>query len=107
MNIIIPNIKSTENCRYLRNEIYNNVRCVVLEFTSIQTEREMQADGSIQKISYSHRIWMDIEDGFILKKEIYKLDRLNRVITYHVQVNCVTEKDINLPNLKDYELMNS
>lgn len=89
-----------ENYKYIKKEKYNKRECIVVEFGRLYGTMN---EG--EKEYYSRRIWVDIENGFILKEEHYCEEELSKIILYKIQVNIVTDKEIDLPDLTEYELL--
>ncbi len=88
---------NNEKFKYIGKEKYNNIKCVVLYYE----DAEMQGTAGVwTRLSY--KIWIDEERGHILKQETYKDGELSEITTYTIQTNCVTDKEIALPDLKDF-----
>ena len=81
--------------KYLKQETYNNQKCIVIELTDAESY-------PITDI----KIWIDLENGFVLKEEYYCEKELERVIKYTTNINCVTDNEIKLPDLTEYTFLN-
>lgn len=81
-------IMNSQDYKYLKKEKYNSTECIVVEFNKI--------------LDYDARIWIDLETGFTLKEELYLDGTLERITTYKVKINIVTDKEIDLPDLEEY-----
>lgn len=81
--------------KYLKKEIYNNQKCIVIELTNIESYPTTDI-----------KIWIDLESGFVLKEEYYCEKELERVIKYTTNINCVTDNEIKLPDLTEYTFLN-
>ena len=77
------------NYKFLKKENYNDIKCIVVEFSSVNEENKTKA-------------WIDLETGFVLKEEEYSGGILERTTKYKVEANVVTNEDIDLPNLDEY-----
>jgi len=89
--------KEKYHIKIFQKEKYNNIKCVVLYYE----DAEMQGTAGVwTRLSY--KIWIDEERGHILKQETYKDGELSEITTYTIQTNCVTDKEIALPDLKDF-----
>ena len=51
----------------------------------------------------SYKIWVDEETGSVLKEEQYSEGKLIEVTKYNIQFNCVTDKEIDLPNIEGFK----
>lgn len=89
---------NNENFKYMGNEKYNASNCIVLYYEDANTEYH-----SGENIWVSYKIWVDEETGSILKEEQYSEGKLIEVTKYNIQFNCVTDKEIDLPDLKNFE----
>ncbi len=78
--------------KYVGKEKYNDKECIVVEFDRsdrIQTTKKTKQ-------------WIDLDTGLILKEEQYENNELVETIQYIVEINTVTDQDIDLPNLNEY-----
>lgn len=89
---------NNENFKYIGNEKYNDLNCIVLYYEDANIEYH-----SGENIWVSYKIWVDEETGSILKEEQYSEGKLIEVTKYNIQFNCVTDKEIDLPDLKNFE----
>lgn len=86
------------NFKYMGNENYNNSNCIVIYYADADSEYASDAN-----IRVSYKIWIDEEVGSILKEEKYSEGKLTEITKYNIQLNCVTDKEIALPDLKNFE----
>lgn len=91
-------IDTAEEYEYIKKESYNGVECIVIELKNVYTIKE---EGESK--SYNYRFWMDIEKGFILKQEKYCEGILQEIVKYTVKECCVTDEDVKIPKLEEYE----
>lgn len=76
---------NSQNYKYLKKEKYNDTKCIVVYIED-----------------YKAKVWINLETGFILKEELYLNGTLESITTYKVETNIVTDKEIDVPNLKEY-----
>lgn len=95
--IFIPYINdSNYNYKYIKNENFNNVGCIVVEFKNTKPTTDTE-------ILFTYKLWIDKNNGFVLKEEEYNNDKLYKITNYKVNINCVTDSDIVLPDIDQYE----
>ncbi len=81
--------------KYLKKETYNNQKCIVIKLT----DRETNPINDI-------KVWINLENGFVLKEEYYCGAELEKVVTYTTRINCVTDNEIEIPDLTEYTFLN-
>lgn len=74
---------------YLGKEKIDNTKCIKGKFTLYE------------KSNYII-VWIDLKTGFIIKEEEYKEGKLDNIVTYNTKINIVTDQDIIIPKLEDY-----
>lgn len=89
-----------KNYQYRGKENYQSKECIVVEFKNAFKRK----DGSEPEKVYDVRQWIELETGLLLKEEQYVGENIETIITYDIQTNCVTEEDLDLPNLEEYTL---
>ena len=87
-------IENCEKYKYLKNEKFNNKKCVVVRFDNI-------IDG------HDAIILIDCDTGFILKEELYLKDKLETITTYSIKTNVVSDEKLDIPNLQEYTYIES
>lgn len=76
--------------KFLREENYNNSKCIVSEFTNKNSSEKTV-------------VWIDIERKLLVKQEIYdNNNQLTQSVTYNITLNNVTSEDVKLPDLTNY-----
>ena len=76
--------------KFLREETYNNLKCIVSEFTNKNSNEKTV-------------VWIDIERKLLVKQEIYdNNNQLTQSFTYNITLNNVTDEDVKLPDLTNY-----
>lgn len=76
--------------KFLREETYNNLKCIVSEFTNKNSNEKTV-------------VWIDIERKLLVKQEIYdNNNQLTQSVTYNITLNNVTSEDVKLPDLTNY-----
>lgn len=88
-------IDSNADYKYLRKETYNNVDCIVIEFIGVSAD-------PINNTSTDVKVWIDLDTGFEIKEEHYCDGVLEREINYRVEINIVTDKEIDSPDIEEY-----
>ncbi len=89
---------NNENFKYIGSENYNHSNCIILYYEDANTEYH-----SGENIRVSYKIWVDEETGSVLKEEQYSEGKLIEVTKYNIQFNCVTDKEIDLPNIEGFK----
>ena len=84
----VPYIDS-DGYKYLNKEKYNGVNCIKIQL--IKNEESYVI------------MWIDMETGFVLKEEKYNNEGvLECITTYKTNVNNVTDREIDFPDLNTY-----
>lgn len=76
-----------EEYKFVKYTRYRDVKCAVVEY---------KWDDSICKE------WIDLETGIVMKSESTNSDQQKMTIEYKVTYNCVTDKDVEKPDLTEY-----
>lgn len=84
-------INSNAEYKYLKKELYNDKTCIIIELKITDTETE--------------KIWIDSDTGLINKEEYYIENKLNKIIIYETELNNVTDNDLSIPNLKEFNFI--
>ena len=53
------------------------------------------------KVDYI-KVWINLDNGFVIKEESYKDNILESIVTYKTEVNTVTSDIVEIPNLDEY-----
>lgn len=89
--------------RFVKLEKYNGKQCIVVEF---EREEEQSSELEYEDKTQKHRFWIDKETGVILKQiEFNKYSEILREYEYTVEMNCVTDSDVILPDTDGYEVI--
>lgn len=81
--------------KYLKKENFNNQKCIVIELTDNKANPPIDI-----------KAWINSNNGFIEKEELYFEGKLQRVVKYTIKVNCITDEEIGVPEITEYNFLN-
>ncbi len=82
-------ISSYRNYKYLGKEKIDSISCIIVKCTM---------DNKVDYI----KVWINLDNGFVIKEESYKDNILESIVTYKTEVNTVTSDIVEIPNLDEY-----
>lgn len=88
LDILSQYIENKDKYDYLKNEKYNDIECIVVQFTR-------QDSKAI--------LWIDEEKGLVLREQHYNKDgNIDYEYFYDIELNTVSDEQVKLPNIDDY-----
>lgn len=105
------------NYQYIKQEKYNEKECIVVELSykeiygytySIDKETGERKEVEDEYTIKTYKYWIEKDTGIVLRELGFnQSDKLIKENIYTVQINCVTDKDIALPNTDDYTVVDN
>ena len=102
----------SEKYKYIGEETYNGNKCIVIEITYtenlqgwyFQSNLEENNNDKDNEDKIKNKIWITKENGVITKVEN---ENKKMTLEYDYQFNCVTNEDVQVPNLSGYKVIDT